>query len=444
MRKIIIILILSILATSCRSLVTPSMMEFSFGNNEVDGHSSSIASADIVVLGNSLAGWSASIAAAYEVAQRGDHDASVVLILDGLDCIGGQATCAGVSQWDALDDAHGNNFLLQYSWKGEQRIAGQPEGCTTHQFCPDPDGLEDELRAWLAWFGVRVVIADDIEAFADGSITVDGISYANKIIIEASEDGSLIPNELRRSVECQQPNTVAWGVTTRDTGEYLSDYADYGYADLDEQTMSYLRAEQGDKPWFHIKRYRHTEDLDGHVRYGLNYKNDHLDDESALDLTKQQLSYMTSLNIWDGFYVDRTDIAYNRTSEYRLNAQSHVANTPRGVDTWADSVAVFHYRGDSHGGCSPDKSSPYGEYDFPISACIPADGGNLIVAMPRSCDVSDIVSTSARMQPDELEFGQVAGIAAAFAHLKSIDISDVNVNEIRSTLVERRFPVDVK
>ncbi len=419
--------------------------------------------ADVLVVGSGLAGWATAISAAREGAK--------VILVSETSCIGGQATCAGVSTWDATwipaaGGPWGLDKVLEDSMNSRYKAANvRIGGCYSpvanpgpdtyiagDNFCPHPDRLEDGLRDFLKFFSANITVkyADVYEIKTNGVIRTNIGELRGKVVVEATETGELIPTSLRRSVSplCRQKTTYVAGLRNGGNGARLSTYSvpiSPGYNALLNDwwtTGKYhwagLTGLQG------LPVYRRTHDLNGELVVYLNWMNDAATASESYNNTKQMLAFLATKGYGNWMYGFRK-APYIRTSDFRLNGQTHLGNTPRNVDSFASSVAVAGYRADYHGtGCptASEGAEPYGIYDIPAGIGIPAQRVPIIVAMPRSGDVSDTKAASLRMQPDEIGFGEAMGKIAEIAAKKNILPQDVNINEVRSLLQLRGAKID--
>lgn len=453
MRKLTLMLItIAVLSTSCYSVWGAARFQ------AVSEVQTSGRDADVIVVGSSLAGWAAAITASREGAD--------VILISETQCVGGQASCSGVSTWDG--SGGGLNFYLEYSLRGEYRSADVAlGGCygkvADHgvanpgfvsggdNFCPHPDRVDDDLRAWLLAYDVDLVgPVDVIEIRTDGSVVTTNGTLKGSVVIEATETGELIPVELRREVasECKQHVTWVAGIREPGAGGQLLGDIDYP---TDPEYMALLADEWANaRMWNGLNGhdgfpvYRRTRDDNGDLVIYLNWLNDAVTAEASKDLTMQQLVFLSD-NGYDDWRWGMRPEPYIRTSDYRLNGIDHLGDAPRGVDNHSDSVAVAHYRADYHGvTCAEtEHSEDFGWYDIPIGVGIPAERVPILVAMPRSTDISDVRSTSFRMQPNEVNWGEAMGMLAAMAVRDDVLPHDVNVNMLRSELVLDGAMIDV-
>ena len=455
MKAILLAVVFAIFATSCQSVVGPVKL-IPVASTQVTG-----IDADVVVVGSSLAGWAAAIAASRE-------GADTILITE-TSCIGGQASCAGVSTWDAVGTGTGVGLdhYFRATLEGEYRdanvrlggcyssVAGTSPGTFVEgdNFCPHPDRVRDELLSWLNAFDVRLVGPVDVfNIGVDGTVQTSEGSISGNIVIEATETGELIPTSLRHPVDplCKQRST--WVAGIREPGSGGARIGDISYPTRSPAYSALLNDGwvSGNYHWAGLSGqeglpvYRRTHDLNGDLVIYLNWMNDDADPVMSKDKTMQQLVFLASHGYADWTWGMRP-IPYVRTSNYRLNGQTTLGAAPRGVDSWPDSVAVASYRTDYHGdACGTlNEAEPYGQYDIPIGIGIPSVTVPILVAMPRSADITDMRSTSFRMQPDEMNFGEAMGTLAAIASREGVLPQDVPVSEVRAVLISREAKVDV-
>ncbi len=450
LRYLSVVLLVALFASACQSII-PAVSRVSVTSlnpiNELN--------ADVIVVGSSLAGWAAAISSARE-------GASTILITE-THCVGGQASCAGVSTWDGI--GQGLDSYLRLTLEGEYKLANVAMGgCynpTTNpgpdtyvegaSFCPHPQAVEQELLSWLNLYGVTLVgPVDVIEIRTDGSVvTADGVLRA-KVVVEATETGELIPVALRREVDslCKQHTTWVAGIREHEAeGNRLSDInlpVDTEYRDFFEQQWLSGSMWNGLNGRDGIPVYRRTHDLNGDLVIYLNWMNDAITPEESRHKTMQQLMFLADHG-YGGWRWGLRSIPYIRTSDYRLNGQDHLGATERGVDSWPNSVSVSNYRADYHGdACTKlEGAEPYGLYDVPIGIGVPAKRVPVLVAMPRSGDVSDLRATSLRMQPDEITFGEAIGALAGWAAAQDVLPHDVNISALRVRLEEHKADIDV-
>ncbi|RME11187.1 MAG: FAD-dependent oxidoreductase [Bacteroidetes bacterium] len=447
-----ILAVLFVFSTACQSLYGDTT-QVAYPTVSPDDDNTVIDTAEVIVVGGSLAGFSAAVSAARELDYYNNPGKVIWLADIDYRCLGGQATCAQVSMWDqkAVDPAVGNDYWLQQSMNGEYDKAGVQYQCrAAHTFCPNPRDLEAEIRAWATYWNIEVIFTK-IHQIVPGMLTskvVTGIgTFVSDVVVEATEDGSMIPASMSWQPQCQQPDTLAYMIVPPNEPHdgLISEFKNYGYPDLSQQAKDYLLGNDPQTPEFlRFNGYRYTVSLRGNDGYGLNRFNDAYTYENAKDKTYQQLSFLANQPQYANWAYLKPYYLYNRTSEYRLIGKYHKTNAPRGVNSHYFSIAVFGYRADSHGGCDVNATEPDGQYDFPAWSCMPANGTNFLVAMPRSCDISDLVASSARMQPDELDAGEGIGLLAATAAHYNINVTNVSPELVMSRLeqVGQKVKVD--
>nr|WP_255412509.1 FAD-dependent oxidoreductase [Dysgonomonas sp. Marseille-P4361] len=78
---------------------------------------------------------------------------------------------------------------------------------------------------------------------------------------------------------------------------------------------------------------------------------------------------------------------------------------------------------------------PIPSYGLPLGALIPKEVDGLIVA-EKSISVTNLVNGTTRLQPVVLQVGQAAGVLAALAVDKNIEIREVSVRDVQAKLLE--------
>lgn len=455
-------IVLSIIATSCQSFV--ESISYS-RQNEVDVPQ---LDADLIVVGSSVAGWAAALAAG----RRGTK----TLIISETSCFGGQAGCAGVGSWDgigygSLDKLLRSSTDLEYKIKDVRlggcygaepipysgsvsQIVGRENYLANDAFCPNPRVVGTEMKAWINVFDSNIKIVGPVDVLSiglDGSVVTSDGTLNAKIVIEATETGELIPVSLRHPVEALCKQHVTWVANITEPGSpgarigdlvyptdsgYITKLADWWGSG--KYHWAGLTGEEG------LPVYRRSHTLDGRVVLGLNWLNDAATSAESKDLTMQQLVFLGSHGYQDWTW-ELNEIPYRRTSDYRLDGESYLGATPRGVDSFPDSVAIGNYRSDYHGTDCPalEASEPYGQYDVPLGIGVPVIRVPVLVAMPRSGDISDVRATSFRPQPNEADFGEAIGDLASLAIEQGVLPQDVSIDDVRRLLVATGSQVDV-
>ena len=125
--------------------------------------------------------------------------------------------------------------------------------------------------------------------------------------------------------------------------------------------------------------------------------------------------------------------SYQIVGQYRLTAEECLA-----VTQFDDVVAQCRYMIDIHEPGS-DKSTcitlPKGEhYDIPWRCLVPAQGPKCLVAAGRCISADAGAMASFRVQPSSMAIGEAAGVGAALACLKGIDIRDLPAAEVQTAL----------
>ena len=445
---IAIVIAIAVLATACQSSVPPVPYTAQAAKPP----------ADVIIVGSSAAGFAAAIASARQ-------GADTVLVTESA-CVGGQASCAGVSTWDGTGAGLDNWFRLTLTQEYKDanvRLGGcyaavAGVGPDTYvdgdNFCPHPDRVESEMLSWLNYYGVTLVgPVDAYRIGTDGSVYTSAGVMHGQVVVEATETGELIPVSLRHRVDpaCKQQST--WVASVRQPGAGGLKIKDLQYP-TDPAYMAHL-ADWWTSTQYHwaglsgeigFSVYRRTHDLNGEVEIYLNWMNDDSSVAVSHYKTMQMLVFLGQHGYGEWRYEVRP-IPYTRTSDYRLNGVSYLGATPRGVDSFADSAIVARYRTDNHGAsCAAITGAvqePYGDYDVPLGIGIPAARVPILVAMPRSGNISDIRATSLRMQPDELGFGEAIGVLAGLSVQTNRLPQDVPVADVRSVLVGAGGRVDV-
>lgn len=450
MHKLALLIVVTVLASACQTVVAPAVFttvsQVQFQAKAYD--------ADVIVVGSSLAGWASAVASA--------RNGSTTILITETSCIGGQASCAGVSTWDGvgsgLDQMFRNGLESEYK-KADVQLGGcyaaeANTGPDTFwpgaNFCPHPDRVGDELLSWLNYYGVTLVgPVDVLEIGTNGVVTTaDGI-LRSKIVIEATETGELIPPSLRRAVPANCKQSVTWVAGVREPGYGGAKLKDLVYP-TDSQYMALLEDwwVSGAYHWAGLTGaeglpvYRRTHDLNGDLVIYLNWMNDAVSAEVSRDLTYQMLVFLAGKGYGNWRWGMRS-APYLRTSDFRLNGQYRLGSVQRDVDSFSDSVSVSSYRTDAHGSVCGLVEEPYGAYDVPMRIGIPGDRVPVLVAMPRSADVSDSRATSFRMQPDEITFGEGMGTLASIAASRGVLPHDVPFEDVRRVLVKMGAKVDV-
>jgi len=451
MKLIVVLAATAMLSTACQSIIAPVTLLPVQQISNLQAND-----ADVIIVGSSLAGWAAAIASARE-------GADTVLITE-TKCVGGQASCAGVSTWDGTGAGIDQTFRndLEYEYKLANVQLG---GCYSPvasvgpnifepnaNFCPHPDRVEDELLSWLNFYGVRLVGPTPVISIGtDGSVTTPSKVFRANVVIEATETGKLIPAPLRRVVSPTCKQDVTWVAGLRQPGLGGSKVEDFVYP----TNPSYMKLlnDWWTNPKYHwagltgeqgLPVYRRTHDLNGDLVIYLNWMNDAPTAGVSLDRTKQMIVFLASKGYGEWRWELRPQ-PYIRTSDFRLNGQQRLGATPRGVDSYFNSVSVSQYRTDYHGvTCGGmNAAEPYGNYDIPMGIGIPKIRVPILVAMPRSADITDMRSTSFRMQPDEITFGEAMGTLGAIAALRGVLPQDVPPSDVRSSLIKNGARVDV-
>ena len=453
-------------------------------------------SVSVGVVGDSLAGWAAAIAAAREGAS-----VALIGIDDTPDTIGGQAAEANVTSWDgyvtsgfdlelrervgalyreadaSLDDCYSSYWSTRNAdgWRPEL-IGFDEESHAAGRFCPHRDVLQGVLWEMLDEAGVLYVPA--VGAVWEGeTVANDEYVVTAEVWVEATETGEMIPESLRRAIpdECQQDTThvlVLSEPSLDDTRPTVADFANGVVADAEwfafwqgtwETGVAVSPYGKEWKPWYtvggpgvyptlfdNMALYRRTTDLDGRVHLPINWGNDGRTAEDSVYAGEQLIAFLATTEMSD-WNVEFTSENYQRTSLYRLNGTTHMAEAPRGepinagaskgADSWTDSIGIGGtYRADFHGQegqCEGvEGAEPYGAYDVPAGVFLPAERANLLVGMPRSGDVSHLVATSIRMQPPELDLGWSVGVWAAMAAEADLLPHDIDVDVLRQRILD--------
>lgn len=437
---------------------------------------------DVAVIGDSLAGWSAAIAAAREGAS-----VALIGIDDTPDSIGGQATEGGVPSWDGnvfrgMDRELRERVAEHYrevnvslsgcykafwssrnadgTWR-DDLVYFSEERHDAGDFCPHTDVLEATLWTMLDEEGVLYVPAVGAGWNDDGLVSNDDYVIDAEVWVEATETGEMIPVDLRREIsdECQQDITLVFILSepsTLDDNPTVAEFAasievdpewnafwrsawEYGHGVTPNghSWAQYWRVADGAHPTFfdNLSMYRRTTGLDGRVHLPLNWGNDGRTVEDSIHYGEQAMVVLADTEFAD-WHVEQMTEPYQRTSHYRLNAVDFMESAPRNVDSHPDSIGLGgNYFADFHGHegqCDGVLGSePWGQYDVPAGVFLPEERTNLLVAMPRSANVSDVVAASIRMHPPELELGWSIGVWAAMAAEQDVLPHDVDIDELR-------------
>jgi len=421
-----------------------------------------LAEADIVVCGGGPAGIAAAVSAAR-------HGAEVIL-LERWPSVGGQATNALVNIWHTSDRTKQVIYglvqeTIERCGKNITRFAHYPSQPETHEF--EPCAMRLVFHKLLDDAGVRTIchLAAMESIVGDGRIrgvlvdTKTGRrAVLGKIFVDATGDGDIAANagapfEYGRKIDGRvQGMTMMFRLCGLNPEKVLANPKE---ADRVFTLMKTLRAKGEFPPFLDLGADSYLHSPRNHaVSYNMTpVAGNPLDEEELTRLSVQARRQVQQyVDLWQkempgfenveieqmGFWLGIRE-SRRITGMKTLDAQMVVkaVKQPDAIGHGFWMVDIHDPKGSGHTTWCDQKAEsmpPVGEsYHIPLGMCLNSKIPNLAVA-GRCASSTHEGLASVRIQTHCMVMGQGAGTAAALALAENVDMADVGMKNLQTTL----------